>query len=694
MAIAQRVLLADFALANPLYANARVTVQEADIANGGVATTTKATLYTTPTGTTEEANPFLLDGSGKLSRPVYVDRPVIARITDAQTPSHDTGVIGLMARFRGDWAAGTVYQVSDVVRDGAAGNNTSHLYICLETNTAAVWASDLSAVRWVLYLASPEPGIATEGQGFNPLAYGAVGDGVADDTLAIQAALDAVSSVGGLVLIPSGYTFRFRSTLLVKSRTTIDGGGILSVLPFAQWEGGSPYRGISNVNHAAGSITDEDITIRNIVIDYTAIGAIDGTEHVIRARQARRIRVEQSTISGGASSVALLACDDTQEIGNTYLDFYNCGSDHWDQPNNVRVVGCHMKTSSTAQMVNFNPEPSTGTVTGYIADGFTMTGCTLVSTSAAAEPCQIEPLTTGNIVKNVTISGNVFKNTYLVARGDVRGLTISSNTFSNFAGTTSAIYATTRFSVLPSVVVITGNVIRDPLTASPSEAVITARSPSAIVTNNVIMGSGYSASAISGVGEEVISIANYVEAGAVAGRLQGGARVVNGTNSYWGWTDTNGFYPRMYLQNDDNWIWRSTNSDGSDRTVASLQAADDTSELRWSAPTLWNNYTYHQVVEVSATGTTISDALELTADIVEISTCTAGVADGVVLQPIDGQFQTLINTSAETLKVYPNNSGSAQIDNGGASVAVTILAGKSKTFTRVATGDFRTVAAT
>lgn len=151
--VAQRVLLADFALANPIYSGASVTVLEADLANGGAATTTKATLYTAPTGTTEESNPFRLDGDGKLSRPVYIDVPVIARVTDAVVASHDTGVLGLVQRFREEWETALVYQVGDVIRDGAAGSNTGYLYICAATNTAsAVFADDLAAGLWALYV--------------------------------------------------------------------------------------------------------------------------------------------------------------------------------------------------------------------------------------------------------------------------------------------------------------------------------------------------------------------------------------------------------------------------------------------------------------------------------------------------------------------------------------------------------------
>ena len=67
MTIAQRVLLADFALANPLYANARVWVYEA-VVETGLASTSLATLYRAPNGTDEEANPITLDSQGKLQR--------------------------------------------------------------------------------------------------------------------------------------------------------------------------------------------------------------------------------------------------------------------------------------------------------------------------------------------------------------------------------------------------------------------------------------------------------------------------------------------------------------------------------------------------------------------------------------------------------------------------------------------------
>lgn len=51
-----------------------------------------------------------------------------------------------------------------------------------------------------------------EGAFFNVIDYGAVGDGSNDDTSAIQAAVDAATSVGGTVFLPKGY-YRVTSTI-------------------------------------------------------------------------------------------------------------------------------------------------------------------------------------------------------------------------------------------------------------------------------------------------------------------------------------------------------------------------------------------------------------------------------------------------------------------------------------------------
>lgn len=99
-AIAARTLLNDFSLANPLYADASVSVFVVNSSTWAT-TTTLATLYKTPTGTEEHGNPLKLDGDGKWPTPVYVDAAVIMRVTGAAVPAHDTAIVSPSSAYVG-----------------------------------------------------------------------------------------------------------------------------------------------------------------------------------------------------------------------------------------------------------------------------------------------------------------------------------------------------------------------------------------------------------------------------------------------------------------------------------------------------------------------------------------------------------------------------------------------------------------
>ena len=53
-------------------------------------------------------------------------------------------------------------------------------------------------------------------------AFGAIGDGKADDTLAIQKALNAAGLTGGIVLLPTG-NFLIKGHLVVHANVTLEG---------------------------------------------------------------------------------------------------------------------------------------------------------------------------------------------------------------------------------------------------------------------------------------------------------------------------------------------------------------------------------------------------------------------------------------------------------------------------------------
>jgi hypothetical protein len=92
--------------------------------------------------------------------------------------------------------------------------------------------------------------------------FGAVGDGITDDTAAIQNALN----VGGNIYIPQGYTFRLdsapivitgtRASLGIKSNTTLYGGGTLYSTYINSGDGAN----LIMANDSSGSIS-------NVVID-------------------------------------------------------------------------------------------------------------------------------------------------------------------------------------------------------------------------------------------------------------------------------------------------------------------------------------------------------------------------------------------------------------------------------------------
>ena len=64
------------------------------------------------------------------------------------------------------------------------------------------------------------------GPSFSVVDYGAAGDGVADDTAEVQAAITAAAGVGGTVVVPAG-TYRISSALTVPGGVRVTGSGQL-----------------------------------------------------------------------------------------------------------------------------------------------------------------------------------------------------------------------------------------------------------------------------------------------------------------------------------------------------------------------------------------------------------------------------------------------------------------------------------
>lgn len=464
---------------------------------------------------------------------------------------------------------------------------------------------------------------ATNAGTFSPLDYGAVGDGTTDDTAAVQAAYDAVGTNGGTVILPRGYSFALSATIIVKSKTITLGGGRLVGRASASWPSGQ-FWCFKNTNFDATSITDVDLMFFGIEVDWSAVSA-SGTSHLFHFRMARNVVVSECKGINAASATAFLACDDTVVEKCRFTGFYNCGIDHWENPKNAVVTENYLETTVSAQMVNFNPDPTTGSSVGYIADGFTMSNNVLVSTENPSTPCQIEPLAPGSIVRNVTISGNVFKGSYLAIRGDIRGASVVGNTFSDLLGDVEAVISYLNWSGTPSAITVSDNVIRDPVTASPNLGVIRVECDSGIIADNQIMGTAYSVAAIYRGTTNCQIWGNYVERTAARhpGFLQDGGGSIPG--------------------------------------------------------------------QFSAAGIAVGTSTVITTQLAAVTSATAGVNDGVQLANYVGFPQTITNTTAVSINVYPRNLAGSSIDGGASLAPVTLAAGRSKTFVAYSAGAYRTI---
>lgn len=104
----------------------------------------------------------------------------------------------------------------------------------LDTTTGALWhkTSGTATTGWVRtdFGGSNDKYPGLMGPVFNVKAFGAVGDGVTDDTAAIQAAVDAAAPVNGIVFAPQGSYLLNTGISRTGGKLTIQGAGRRSTI--------------------------------------------------------------------------------------------------------------------------------------------------------------------------------------------------------------------------------------------------------------------------------------------------------------------------------------------------------------------------------------------------------------------------------------------------------------------------------
>lgn len=153
-------------------------------------TTTPLATYTDSTGATANANPVVLDSRGEANVWLGSASYKLALYTS-------TAVL--------IWTVDNIDGVSALTT--LAGSGGSNLVGFIQSGTGATATTVQARLRQTLSVKD----------------FGAVGNGVADDTTAIQNALNAATGRG--VYFPAG-TYRISTTLVIKTNTTLVGDGI------------------------------------------------------------------------------------------------------------------------------------------------------------------------------------------------------------------------------------------------------------------------------------------------------------------------------------------------------------------------------------------------------------------------------------------------------------------------------------
>ncbi|PYY60023.1 hypothetical protein DEJ17_06535 [Curtobacterium sp. MCSS17_011] len=152
-----------------------------------------------------------------------------------------------------------------------------------------------------------------------PEQFGAVADGVTDDTAAIQAGADYIRARGGGVLSFScGKSYGLLGTVILGSRTLLDGNNATIQKLF----GGTST---SFVNHVAPGAVGygsgaQDITFRDLRIkgNYDAPGVLDGSTGWNHVDNLNFLNVEFVELQQNAHAVDLGGCRNVKFIGCTF----------------------------------------------------------------------------------------------------------------------------------------------------------------------------------------------------------------------------------------------------------------------------------------------------------------------------------------------------------------------------------------
>lgn len=466
----------------------------------------------------------------------------------------------------------------------------------------------------------------------------AIGDGVANDTVSIQAAYDAIHATGGTVYWPDGQ-YKTSATIFVKShtKTLFSSGAVVQPVPIAGFTAVSGVPGVSgafgymvfaNQNLRATSVTDTGIVFENVHIEPTA--AWNG--HGITLRMVSNTRVTGGRFISLGDAVASLACDGFM-VEDTYAaNISNAAWDFWETPINVTIR--NNKGEAVVNGVQFNAF-DTATTGGGAASNLLVDGNNILVTTGCCINIGPSP--------GVNLPG-----------ASISGVRIVNNTCDNL-GSASTLASISLQRVLGSE--ISGNTIKNlnnqgGILVSLDEA---GNSDTTLIERNLIVDStcgGHVYIAAHGPRAIVRDNASYNSTAGVGVQISDPTTIL-GPNPLLGAT-----FP-----------YSNTTTTGTPTTPAMQIDINHTTRQWVFAQPIAISVVYEAVdYAITATGTNAATAYALTKPYTFFSSTPSGTGAILPAASVGAEF-VVFNNGGNSLTMYPNTGasiafGSATIANG------------------------------
>lgn len=337
----------------------------------------------------------------------------------------------------------------------------------------------------------------------NVLSYGALGDGVADDTTAITAAI-AATPAGGSLYFPVG-TYRVTSALALNRSITLLGAGRGAVIQQG-----------ATVSANTITVSADYANVRNLRVRGNGVASgTAATANAIYVADCNDVTIEGNWVENGglcgiqvAGALARCRIRDNRITGTNTGSTYSQGCDIYVNSGviaDIEIVG-NLCLSTTKQL-GIAIQPSSVTIAGAIIT-HNVVNTAVQKTALLGYGIMLYCATADAFIQNVTIAENAIRDCegmgiYVVGVGAVNlllGIVVANNRLTNCmtVGTAGLLEDGVISIGGARQAVVTGNAIYNTATLPSTAAGIRVVDPSegTIVAHNVLRSTAATANAI------------------------------------------------------------------------------------------------------------------------------------------------------------------------------------------------------